>query len=330
MSNIPIKVRLLSKSQVEQLITPEDVVRVVEDTFRELGTGNIFHPIHEPIWMDDRRTNTFLALPAYLKESRLLGVKWVNMFANQQPGLPGSYGNLLILSSPDNAQPYAIMEASAITTMRTAGGHGVVSAKYLAKKNPSVLAVIGCGAEAKTGIASYLKAFPSLERINIYARRQTSMDSVVQMFGGQIEIVCCQNAEDAVRPADIVLMVTTSKTPVVMFDWLKKGSFVSGMCSFNDLDPECSRRADKWYLGECSIDTHNIIQSPGMRRYQLREEDVTGDLVGVMAGTCPGRENDDEIIIFTHMGMGALDVAVGNMVYQRAVSQNIGTEIDFS
>lgn len=327
---IPISVRILSKTQVEQLITPEDVMRAVEDTFREIGNGNVFHPVHAPIWTDETRDNMFLASPSYLKSAHSAGVKWVNLFSRQQPGLPSSHGNLLILSNSENAQPYAIMEASAITTMRTAGGHGVISAKYLARKDSSILAVIGCGEEAKAGISSYLEAFPGLKQINVYSRRQESMDNMVRLFGNRISIVCHSSAKAAVETADIVLMATTATTPVVMFDWLKKGTFVSGMYSFNDLDPACSRRADKWYLGERTVDTHNIIKFPPMLKYHLSEDDVFGDLGEVLTGKCPGRESDDEIIVFTHMGMGALDVAVGNIVYQRAVEQGIGTVIDFS
>lgn len=327
---IPINIRLLSKSQVDRLITPEDVMQAVEDTFRAIGNGTVFHPVHAPIWMDETRANMFLASPAYLKAAHAVGVKWVNLFSDQKPGLPASYGNLLVLSNSDNAQPYAIMEASTITTMRTAGGHGVVSAKYLARKDASTLAVIGCGEEAKSGICSYLKAFPALRQLHVYSRSQESMERMVRLFGGQIPVVCHSSAQAAVEAADIVLMTTTATTPVVMFDWLKKGAFVAGMYSFNDLDPACSRRADKWYLGERTVDAHNIIHFPPMLKYQLSEDDVFGDLGEVITGKCPGRESDDEIIVFTHMGMGALDVAVGNIVYQRAVEQGIGTVIDFS
>lgn len=328
--NFPINIRILSKSQVDQLITPEDVVQAVEDTFREIGNGNVFHPVHAPMWMDNDRANMFLASPSYLKGSHSAAVKWVNLFSKQQPGLPSSYGNLLLLSNSENAMPYAIMEASTITTMRTAGGHGVVSAKYLAKKGSSVLAVIGCGEEAKAGIRSFLKAFPDLKQINIHSRRQESMDTIVDLFGDQISITCYDNAKAAVETADIVLVTTTATTPVVMFDWLKKGAFVSGMYSFNDLDPSCTKRADKWYVGEKTVDSHNIVHFPPMLKYHLSDDDIYGDLAEVVTGKCPGRENDDEIIVFTHMGMGALDNAVGNIVYQRAVEQNIGTIIDFS
>lgn len=115
-----------------------------------------------------------------------------------------------------------------------------------------------------------------------------------------------------------------------MFEWLKKGAFVSGLYSFNDLDPECSRKADKWYLGLKDTDYHQIIKAPYLEPYNLSMENVTGDLGEVAAEKCIGRENDEEIIIYTHMGMGALDVAVGDLIYRRAKEKNIGKVIDLA
>lgn len=326
----PIPVRLISKTDVEKLLTPQDVVQVVEDVFAEMGRGNVSHPIHAPIWMDETHTNMILASPAYLMEEKTAGVKWVSQFNRRVTNLPASYGNLLILSDTETAQPYAIMEATPVTVMRTGGGHGAVAAKYLARKNSETLAVIGCGEEAKAGIRSLLYLFPSLKRICLYSRRQSSMDSVAALFAGQAEFVSCPTAQKAVENADIVLMATTSKTPVVQFAWLKKGAFVSGICAFNDLDPECSRKADKWYLGSKDVDGHNIIHFPPMQKYALSESDVFGDLPEVIAGKCPGREDDNEIIVYTHMGMGAFDVAVGRLVYRRAVEAGLGQMFDFA
>ena len=326
----PINVRMISKDEVEKLVSPADVLEAVDATFKALGRGEIFHPVKEPMWMGKENANMLIAMPAHLKDKKIVGMKWVNMFTYQQEGIPSSYGNLLILSHEENGQPYAIIEATSITTMRTAGGHGVVAAQYLAKKSSKVLAVVGCGAEGMAGIRSFLYAFPGLEELRLCDKNPEALERVKQEFGGKIKITVGKDARDAVEPADIVLLVTTARKPLVMYEWLKKGCFVSGLYSFNDLDPECSRKADKWYLGSRDTDYHQIIKAPNLAQYTLSMDEVTGDLGEVAAGKCPGRENDDEIIVYTHMGMGALDVAVGDIIYRRAKEQNIGTVIDLS
>lgn len=326
----PINVRIISKSEVENLVTPKDVIEVVDETFQALGNGQIYHPVKEPMWMGKENANMLIAMPAHLRDKKIVGMKWVNMFTFQQEGIPSSYGNLLILSHEENGQPYAIIEATPITTMRTAGGHGVVAAQYLAKKKSEVLAVVGCGAEGISGIRGFLEAFPGLKELRVCDRNPAALERVKEEFGERIHITTFIEAKEAVEPADIVLLVTTARKPVVMFDWLKKGAFVSGLYSFNDLDPECSRKADKWYLGSKETDYHQIIKAPQLSEYNLSMDDVTGDLGEVAAGKCVGRENDDEIIIYTHMGMGALDIAVGDLIYRRAEEQNIGTIMDLS
>ncbi|QDW73494.1 hypothetical protein FND36_05220 [Lachnospiraceae bacterium KGMB03038] len=326
----PIKVRVISKTEAEQLVSPGDVLEAVNDTFKALGNGQIFHPVKEPIWMGKENANMLIAMPAHLKDKGIVGMKWVNMYTYQQEGIPSSYGNLLILSHEENGQPYAIVEATPITTMRTAGGHGVVAAQYFAKKSSKILAVVGCGAEGMAGIRSFLYAFPQLEELRLCDKNPAALQRVKDEFGEKIKITIWENAKDAVEPADIVLLVTTARKPLVMFDWLKKGCFVSGLYSFNDLDPECSRKADKWYLGSRDTDYHQIIKAPYLAQYNLSMDNVTGDLGEVAAGKCAGRENDDEIIVYTHMGMGALDVAVGDIIYRRAKEQGIGKVLDLS
>ena len=326
----PIQIRVIGKELTERLLRIDDVLSAVDETFQALGRGQIFHPVKEPIWLGEGGANMLLAMPAHLKEKHIVGVKWVNMYPIQQPGLPASYGNLLILSHEENGQPYALLEATAITAMRTAGGHAVVAARYLARKDARTLAVIGCGAEAQAGVRSFLHAMPGLEEVRLFDLRPEAMQTIQDQVGRRARVCCCRSAQEAVEPADIVVTVTTATKPIVQFDWLKKGAFVAGLYSFNDLDPACSRRADKWFLGSRETDGVQIVHAPRMAQYHLRDEDVAGDLGEVAAGLCPGRESEDEIIVYTHMGMGALDAAVGDVLFRRAEEAGLGMVIDLA
>ena len=113
----PINVRVISKSEVESLVTPEDVIEAVDETFKAMGNGQIYHPVKEPMWMGKENANMLLAMPAHVKDKKIVGVKWVNMFTFQEEGIPSSYGNILLLSREENGQPYAVIEATSITTM---------------------------------------------------------------------------------------------------------------------------------------------------------------------------------------------------------------------
>ncbi len=326
----PINVRIISKSEVESLLTPEDVIHAVQETFKALGEGQINHPVKEPMWMGEHNDNMLLAMPAHVKNKKVVGVKWVNMFAHQQEGIPSSYGNILILNHEENGQPYALMEASPITYMRTAGGHAVVAAQYLARKDSKVLAIIGCGEEGKAGARGFLAAFPGLKELRLCDTNPAALERMKEEFGNCVQVTFCANAQEAVETADMVLIVTTARVPLVKYAWLKQGSFVAGLHAFYDMDPDISQKADKWFFGSKETDFHQIIEAPFFKDFGLSMERVTGDLGEVATGQISGRENDDEIILYTHMGMGALDIMVGNMVYQRAIEQGIGKVIDLS
>ena len=322
----PVNIRLITKEQVESLVTPVEVVDAVVDCFRALGEGKLVHPAKDPLWTNEARTNMLLAMPAYRRDIRVAGVKWVSMYEDQKPGVPSSWGNLLILNDGETGVPYAVMDATAITTMRTAGGHGVAAARYLARKDSKTLAVIGCGEEGQAGIRSFLDNFPGLEELRLCDLNPERIREVQARFGARARVVPCENARAAVEEADIVLLVTTSRKPLVKAEWLPRGCFVAGLYAFHDLDPEVSRRADKWVLGNRTSDIHFVIQDPLFADYGLKYEDVYADLGEIVAGRKPGRRRENEIILFSHMGMGSLDLAVGQLVYRRAVEQGIGTE----
>ena len=90
------------------------------------------------------------------------------------------------------------------------------------------------------------------------------------------------------------------------------------------MDPRIGKQADKWYLGYRKPDAH-ILKSPRLNpEHFLQDEDVFGDMTELLTGKISGREREDEIIVSTHMGMGAHDVSCAATVYERALEQNCG------
>lgn len=325
-----LEIRVLTAQEVRGLLTYPEVVTVVEETFRQSGAGGLFHPVKEPIWLNDAHTNMVKSMSAYLKQAGIAGTKWVSMMSDQLPGLPTCGGNLLILTSARTGQPYALLEASDITAMRTGGGHGVVAAKYLAKPNAETLAIVGCGAEGRAAAESFLAHFPHLSQLRLCDRDGSAAAALKERCQDRVRVTCCETPGEAVQGADILVMATTSRVPLLSYRELPPGCLAVGLYSFFDLDGDCGAKADKWVLGSWSEDTLQILENPGLRRYGLRKEDVYADLGDIVLGKMPGRQSDDEIIVYTHFGMGALDVAVGDLVYRKAVRANVGRMLRLS
>jgi ornithine cyclodeaminase/alanine dehydrogenase-like protein (mu-crystallin family) len=331
MSEPKVEVLILSKEEVESLITRQEVVEAVESAFKVWGTGQLVQPQKEPMFMDDKRLNIFVSEPAYLKSLGIAGLKWANLYFNRQGyDIPASWGILTILNKPETGLPYVIMDGTAITRMRTGGGHAVVAAKYLAKKNSKTLGIVGCGVESRTGFRGILDNFP-IETVKIYDIKSEAMAALQEEMNQEfsVKIVPTGSPKEAVEGTDIVLMTTShrAKEPVVFEPWIGPGCFVDGIVGFMDLDSTLSKKADKWVLGHRESDNFLIVEAKTGYGAKLSIDDVYADMGEIVTGKKPGRENDNERIVYTHMGMGAHDVAVAQKVYEKAVAKGIGLKV---
>lgn len=321
---IPEKLLFLNEDDVLRLLTPADTIAAAEDTFYHIGTGEITVGQMALMYADPEKRNNFHSMPAILHHRGVAGVKWIDTYGNPLPGYPFSHGNLVILSDVPTGSPVAIVGATNITTMRTAGGHGVVQAQHLVNPDPTVLSVFGCGAQAKAGMRGFLEGFPSLRQIRLYSRSRQPMEEVRQQLSGQVEVVLCDTPEMAVEGSQLILMASGARTPLVTREMLHTGMTIIGIEGFRDLDPQIGKAADKWYLGYKQPDTH-ILASPNLNPGGLLTiEDVFGDMTELLTGKIPGREGEDEIIVSTHMGMGAHDVSCAATVYRRAKELHVG------
>lgn len=320
------EILMLSEEDIREILDPQTVIAIVEDVFRSLANGTPIMPAISRITVDESANNFFLILPSALTDQGIVGMKWFSGFMTPKPGYPFSHGNLILVCDTQTGSPLAITGASTITAMRTAGGHAVIAAKYLARKNPMTLSVLGCGNQARAGIRGFLTQFASLERINIYDSWQGSMDSIEALYGDKVQIVKHTNPESAIQGADIILTVSTAKEIQVRPETIAKGTTLLALNAFVDVDPKISETADKWVLGNWAEDTHNIIDSPLLRHdYPLDENRVYAEMADIVSGKKAGRESDDEIILYTHMGMGVFDIACAHAAYKKATKMNRGS-----
>ncbi len=206
----------------------------------------------------------------------------------------------------------------------------MVAARHLARQGAETLAIVGCGEEGSAAAESLLEQLPGLSRLRLCDRNAAAAEALGRRLGDRVQTLCCETPAQAAQGADILVMATTSRTPLLSFRDLAPGCLVIGLYTFFDLDGDCAGKADKWVLGSWEEDTRQVIDNPGLRRYGLKREDVYADLGEIVLGRKPGRESEEEIIVYTHFGMGALDVAVGQHVYRKAVEAGIGQMLRLS
>lgn len=324
MEDPKVEVLFLSKQDVESILTYRDVVAAVEDAFRADGSGQMMVPSKEVMRVGPNRANCIFAMPGCLENLNTAGVKWTNFYPAQPGPYPTIWAHVLILSHEDTGMPYAIMDATAITNMRTAGGHGVVAAKYLARRGAKTLGILGCGAQGRSAIRSFDENF-QLDRILLYDVSPQVLEQCKRQMDGKLRarLEIAPTPQALAEQSDILLTATTCRTPLIRAEWLPEGCLVDAMFAFNDIEPAISRLCDKWVVGNRDSDRIEILEHPNFG-HLLREEDVYASLGEIVCGKVPGRENDKERIVFSHMGMGTLDIAVGARLAQKARSLGIG------
>lgn len=295
---------------------------------------------------DDRR---FMAMPAYLGGNyQMAGMKWYGSnVENKQKGLPRSI-LMMMLNDKDTGAPLALMSANLVSAYRTGGIPGV-GAKYLAKKDSKVVSIIGPGVMGKTSLAAFVSVCPNLDTVKIKGRSQRSLDAFTGFIREELpqikHIEICDSVEEAVRDSDIVSFTTTVKDDVSSFpyingDWVKKGALIS-MPSAARFDDEfltsCKLVVDNSKLYEAWEEEYPYPTYPQMQiigtkftdlkhEGKIKEEDII-DLADIIENRHPGRENDEEVIVYSVGGMPVEDIAWGGTVYRNAKKLGIGIKL---
>ena len=300
-----------------------------------------------PVDGPDRR---FMAMPAYLGGVfDMAGMKWYGSnCANKEKGLPRSI-LMLTLNDKDTGAPLALMSANLVSSYRTGGIPGV-GAKYLARKDAKTVAIVGPGVMGKTSLAAFVSVCPNLDTLKIKGRGQKSIDSFIEFTKKECpqikNITVCDTLEEAVRDSDIISMTTVVRDDVASFpyingEWVKKGALISmpSAARFDDefLAKKCKLVVDNAKLYEAweeeyPYPTYPQVQIVGTKFTDLVHDGLIQasdiiDITDVIQGKHAGRENDDEIIVYSVGGMPVEDIAWGGTVYRNALAKGIGVKL---
>jgi len=327
MSILSNQILTLSEKEIQTLLSPADAIQAVEDVFIGLSKNEIILGNASFLETGIHVSNRFLAMPSSLPTREISGLKWISTYHSPEKDLPFSHGNLMIINDSRTAKPLAIIGADSITVMRTAGGHSVVCSKYLCTANPTKMAIIGSGNQARSAIKGFQFQFPSLKEIRIWSNSLGQCYDIQEMFRDSIQVTVCNDAASAIADSPLTIVVTSSTDVLVTSDMIRPGMTIIGISAFLDLDPSLTSKADKWVIGggednvcffEDTLMTHGV---------KLSESQAYATLPEIINHSKPGRESDEEIIVFSHMGMGAFDISCANIAYRKALRQGIGTWI---
>jgi alanine dehydrogenase len=305
----------LTEAEVGGLLTPADALEAVEGCFGRLAAGSIDNTPR-------KRTRLVGGMFAVMSAvDRELGFAGLKSYAWLESATPF----VVVLFDTERAELAAVIEADKMGQLRTGAASGV-AAKDLAREGATSLGVIGCGWQARRQVECIREALPGIERVVVYCRS----DERLKKFCREVGAEAGESHRDA-ADQDIVVTATTSRDPVLRGEWLRAGALV---CAVGANDPR-HRELDNVVLERAAFVCCDSLEQSRLESGDLIEPVEAGvldwleghELQEVVGGELPGRQADDDIVVFKSNGLAAWDVAIGAVALAKAREKGVGTEV---
>jgi ornithine cyclodeaminase/alanine dehydrogenase-like protein (mu-crystallin family) len=310
----------ISKEKVASLLSMDECISVMEKMFRSLANGECLQPLRSLMWLPDK-TGLLGMMPGYAESPGIMGIKVISVFhGNSDAGYPSHQG-VVILFDAKHGQPLMIFDAAEITAIRTAAVSALAT-RLLSRENSERLAIIGSGEQAERHIEAILLV-RNIKQINLWSRNEKNAVKLAKKISGKYSMLLHikNNAQEAVEGADIICTVTSSKQPVVMGEWISKGTHINAVGSCTPVARELDTAAilQSKLFTDCYESLFNeagdflIPKKDGA----ITDNHVRGELGEVITGTKKGRGSGEEITIFKLLGIAAEDIFSAWHIYQK-------------
>ena len=302
---------LLDRNTVRTLMRMADVINVVEEAFKMCGEGKGRMPAKVYLSVEQ---GDFRAMPAALPGCA--GMKWVNVHPrNPSLGLP-SVMAVLIYNDPETGYPLAIMDATEITAYRT-GAAAAIASKYLARRSPHTMGVIGAGYQAYTQILAHAELFNPIS-INAFDISRAAVDRLGQSLP-HLSIKSCSVQEAA--SCDIVCTLTPSRSPIVKREWIRPGTHINAVGADapgkQELEPSILKEATV-VVDDLTQASHSGEINVPIEKGLYSADEVYGTLAEVIVGRKKGRIDSKAITVFDSTGIAVEDIAVAKLLFDKA------------
>ena len=289
-----------------------------------ISRGDIELPLRSMLPIADGAGH-FGVMPGEIGASGIFGAKLVTLFPeNPARGIPNVQGYILLFNRTDGT-PLALAEASSVTALRTAAASGAAT-RLLARKDASVLAMLGCGVLAETHLDAMLAVRP-VRDVRIWGRNLAKATAFAERHAdrGGARVQAVADAAEAVADAHLVCTVTGSYTPILKGDWLSPGAHVNLVGAHNP----ATREGDGIVLEQGRVYTEitefalaeagDILLA--IEEGHFAQSDIVGEIGQAIDGRIPGRTSNDEITVYKSLGNIAQDLAAAYFVYTRETGQ---------
>ncbi|PYR61624.1 MAG: ornithine cyclodeaminase [Acidobacteria bacterium] len=332
-----VRFRLLTEADVKSVLTMDDLIDTMASALKRFSTGRVVQPVRTVIPVSGDHA-FFGTMPALAHDPASLGAKLVTVFGgNAARGLHTHLATIVLLD-PETGALVALLDGRYITESRTAAV-SAVSSRLLARKNAASLAIIGSGVQARSHLEA-LSRVHQFRSITVWSPTKAHRDQFVAEARGQTGVRLKSDSSltptpvdhpgEAVVGADVIVLATSSPSPVVENGWVKPGAHVIsvGACrpTQREMDPALTTRARLFVDSRAAalVESGDVVM--GMNEGRFSAEHIVAELGEVVNGA-EGRRSDTEVTIFKSLGMAVEDVTAADLAYRRASERGIGLEL---
>jgi alanine dehydrogenase len=321
---------LLSEQDVRIVLSMRDLIDAMEGALVRFSSREVAQPLRTVIEVGLQRAFVGV-MPAFIADPAALGTKVVSVFgSNTAVGLPTHLATIVLLD-PMTGELLSIMDGRFITEARTAAV-SAVSAKHLARPDASKLAIIGSGVQARSHLEA-IALVRELRDVRVWSRSEENRAAFAREMRPRVDapVQAMASAKEAVDGADLIVLATASREPVVRSEWIAEGAHVCavGACrpDQREMDTELVRR------GRVFVDSRTgALAEAGdivipLKAGAFDETHLAGELGEVAMGRIAGRTSSDEVTIFKSLGMAVEDVAAAHLAYVKAAERGLGRGI---
>ena len=321
---------ILSEADVRAVLTLPDLIEAMQEALAEYSSGRSQQPLRSVLEVGAQKA-FFGLMPAFLPGAPALGAKLVTVYhGNPAAGLPSHLATIVLLD-PRTGALVAVLDGRFITEARTAAV-SAVSARLLARADASTLAILGSGVQARSHLEA-LACVRTLRSVKVWSpsaeRRERFAAEMRHHTQGPLSVA--ESAEAAVSGADLVVLATSSRTPVARSEWIADGAHI---CAVGACRPD-QREMDGALVGRARVfvdsragalaESGDIVLAIAEGRFDAGR--IAGELGEVAAGRARGRQSETEVTLFKSLGMAVEDVAAAHLAHGKAIERGLGVRV---
>jgi ornithine cyclodeaminase/alanine dehydrogenase-like protein (mu-crystallin family) len=318
---------VLNQEQVEQLLDMEGCIEAMAEALASLARGEVHVPLR--VVVRPPGEDTFIGLmPAHRGGGApLYSLKTVCVFPdNPKHGLDAHQGTVTLFDG-ETGETRAVMNASAITAIRTAAVSAVAT-RLLAREDARELGILGAGVQARSHLEA-LRLVRDFNRVRVFSPTAAHAEALAAEAGAE----AVGSAEEAVRGADVVVTATSSVDPVLRREWLEPGAHVNVVGgrppTMRELDVATVADSAFYVDRRESAENEAYDYRDALEAGAIGTDHIRGEIGEVLIGTVPGRQSPDELTVFRSLGLAVEDLAAAEYVARKARERGVGVEVEF-